>query len=162
VQTGLTTKTGLTTTTPCPYLDVAPPRCKLSVWWRLPQKGWPGRRNKPTILTGPCVSSVARQMPRYNWKKGTARLPYHGRLRPKLFHSFWVQLPGIHPIQVLFVKDKLPDGFMFPPVKIVPVWTCQGPQPRRQTVTVSISPATVIKVPVPIPAVRFVRRNGLI
>jgi hypothetical protein len=56
-------------------------------------------------------------------------------LRPsaKAIPSLWVQLPDIQPNKVLFVKDKLPDGSVFPPVSIALVWTCQGPQPRQQT-----------------------------
>jgi hypothetical protein len=32
--------------------------------------------------------------------------------------SLWVQLSDIQPTKVLFVKDKLPDGSVFPPVSI--------------------------------------------
>jgi hypothetical protein len=41
-------------------------------------------------------------------------------LRPsaKAIPSLWVQLPDIQPAKALFVKDKLPDGSMFPPVSI--------------------------------------------
>jgi hypothetical protein len=30
----------------------------------------------------------------------------------KAISSLWVQLPDIHPIKVLFSKDKLPDEFI--------------------------------------------------
>jgi hypothetical protein len=42
------------------------------------------------------------------------------RLSTKAIQSLWVQVPDIHPIKVLSEKDKLPDGFMFPPVTIAP------------------------------------------
>jgi hypothetical protein len=47
--------------------------------------------------------------------------PKSQRPSAKTIPSLWVQLSDIHPKQVLFLKDKLPDGFIFPPVKIVPV-----------------------------------------
>jgi hypothetical protein len=34
----------------------------------------------------------------------------------KAIPSFWVQLSDIHPNKFLSIKEKLPDGFMFPPV----------------------------------------------
>jgi hypothetical protein len=46
-------------------------------------------------------------------------LPSRRGLQPKRSHPFWIKLPDIHPTKVLFVKDKLPDGFMFPSVAIV-------------------------------------------
>jgi hypothetical protein len=41
-------------------------------------------------------------------------------LRPsaKAIPSLWVQLPDIQPTKVLFIKDKLPDRSVFPPVSI--------------------------------------------
>jgi hypothetical protein len=45
----------------------------------------------------------------------------------------WVQLPDIHPAQAIFVKDKLVDGFISPPVAIVPSPNMSGLQPRQQT-----------------------------
>jgi hypothetical protein len=41
--------------------------------------------------------------------------------------------PRHPPTKVIFVKDKLPDGFMFLPVAIPLAWTCQGFQPMQQT-----------------------------
>jgi hypothetical protein len=38
----------------------------------------------------------------------------------KVISSLWVQLPDILPTKVLFVKDKLPGVFMFPPVATAP------------------------------------------
>jgi hypothetical protein len=40
--------------------------------------------------------------------------------QPKRSQPFWVQLPDIHPTKVLFVKDKLPDGLILPPVAVAP------------------------------------------
>jgi hypothetical protein len=39
----------------------------------------------------------------------------------KVIPFLWVQLPDIHPIKRLFIKDKLPDEFIFPPVATDPV-----------------------------------------
>jgi hypothetical protein len=38
----------------------------------------------------------------------------------KAIPSLWVQLPDIHQTQILFVRDKFPDGFMFMPVTTAP------------------------------------------
>jgi hypothetical protein len=38
----------------------------------------------------------------------------------KAIPSLWVQLPDIHQIEVLSVRDKLPDEFILPPVTIDP------------------------------------------
>jgi hypothetical protein len=38
----------------------------------------------------------------------------------KVIPSIWVQLPDIHPSNVLFLKDKLTDGLIFLPVTIAP------------------------------------------
>jgi hypothetical protein len=38
----------------------------------------------------------------------------------KAIPSLWVQLPDIHQTQILFVRDKFSDGFMFMPVTTAP------------------------------------------
>jgi hypothetical protein len=38
----------------------------------------------------------------------------------KAIPSLWVQLPDIRATEVLFVKDKLPEEFMFPPLATAP------------------------------------------
>jgi hypothetical protein len=87
-------------------------------------------------------------MPGYNWKSGRPRFLHSAPHPPPTAEAFsysypipslWVQLPDIHPTQVLFIKDKLPDRFIFTPVAVSLVWTRQGHQPR-QTVSVRISP----------------------
>jgi hypothetical protein len=40
------------------------------------------------------------------------------RTSVKAIPSLWVQLPDIQPTKVLFVKDKLPDWSVFPPVSV--------------------------------------------
>jgi hypothetical protein len=77
-------------------------------------------------------------------KHGSLRpaFPKHGSPQPKwrplpksqsptAIPSLWVQLLDIHPPKVLFVKDKLPDGLIFPPVTITP---SHSAQPKQQTI----------------------------
>jgi hypothetical protein len=52
------------------------------------------------------------------------------RSSSKLIPTLGVQLPDIHPTKVLFVKDKLPDGFMFPPVVTAPSLTMSRPSAK--------------------------------
>jgi hypothetical protein len=40
--------------------------------------------------------------------------------RPSAKAILWVKLPDIDPTKVLFVQDKLPDEFIFPPAAIAP------------------------------------------
>jgi hypothetical protein len=44
----------------------------------------------------------------------TKRITTSQRPSAKEIAPIWVQLPDIHPTKVLSVKDKQPDGFMFP------------------------------------------------
>jgi hypothetical protein len=47
--------------------------------------------------------------------------PKSQRPSAKAIPSLWVQIPDIHPTKILFVEDKLPDGFIFPTVAITTV-----------------------------------------
>jgi hypothetical protein len=44
--------------------------------------------------------------------------PKSQRPSDKAIPSLCFQVLEIHPTKVLFIKDKFPDGFMFPPVTI--------------------------------------------
>jgi hypothetical protein len=54
-----------------------------------------------------------------SWKPSSEMIPPKSqRPKYKAVPSLWVQLADILPSKILFAKDKLPDGFMFPPVAI--------------------------------------------
>jgi hypothetical protein len=46
--------------------------------------------------------------------------------------SLWVKLADIHPTNALFEKDKLPDGFTFPPVTLAPVLNMLRPSAKTK------------------------------
>lgn len=58
-----------------------------------------------------------------------------------------VHLPDIHPAKVLIVKDKLPHGFMFPPVETVPSLNMSSTafSQSNKPVSISIPPVTALQ-----------------
>jgi hypothetical protein len=70
-------------------------------------------------------------------------------------------LTVIHQTQLIFVKDKFPDGFIFPPVTTAPSLNMSRPLAKTANRYRKHIPVTVRKVPFPIPPMRSVHRNGL-
>jgi hypothetical protein len=66
-----------------------------------------------------------------SWRPSAKMIPCKSQ-KPwaKAIPSLWVQLPDIHPIKVLFVKDKLPEEFIFPPVAVDPSLNTSGPSAK--------------------------------
>jgi hypothetical protein len=59
-------------------------------------------------------------------------LPNCRGLQPKRSQHFWVQLPDIHPTNVLFAKDKLPNGIIILPVAIGPTLNMSRPSAKKK------------------------------
>jgi hypothetical protein len=58
--------------------------------------------------------------PNHGGPSQNVSLPLCRGLQPKWYHPFHVQLPHIHTTNVLFIKGKLPGGFISPPAETAP------------------------------------------
>jgi hypothetical protein len=77
--------------------------------------------------------------------------------------SLWFKLPDIHQTKVLFIKDKLPAGFIFLHVATATSLNMSRPSNQdNKPISIAYPQLLFSRLLFPIPATCFVRRNGLI